>query len=92
MKPDHGLHHGIHHSQQMSETTDFIQLDIRRCRACWKCIKVCKEGVIGKIDILVHKHAVVRNPERCRGCLRCANVCENQTITELERPANTSKR
>ncbi len=88
----HGPFHGTHQGQRTAEATDFIQLDAHHCRACWKCIEACREGVIGKISFLVHKHAVISNPEKCRGCLRCTKVCENQAITALTRPANTSKR
>jgi Fe-S-cluster-containing hydrogenase component 2 len=33
--------------------------------------------VIGKINIIIHKHAVMRgkNKDQCIGCLKCVQVC-----------------
>ncbi len=56
--------------------TKFIELNTQKCQACWKCLSNCKNNVIGKIDILVHKHALIKNPDDCTGCLRCVRICE----------------
>jgi uncharacterized Fe-S center protein len=69
------------HSKQSK--TMFIQLDKRKCEACWKCIESCKKNVLGKIDIWFHKHSKIRNAENCVGCGSCARVCEYGAIIDL---------
>ena len=64
-----------------SRQTGFVRLNTKQCKACWKCIPACHQGVIGRVDILVHKHAKFRHPERCRGCLVCTKTCENGAIS-----------
>lgn len=56
--------------------TKFVELDSAKCQACWKCVENCKNNAIGKIDIIIHKHALIKNPENCTGCLKCVKVCE----------------
>ncbi|WP_394802537.1 MULTISPECIES: 4Fe-4S dicluster domain-containing protein [Phocaeicola] len=60
--------------------TEYTQLDAHRCIGCIDCMKVCPEQVIGKIQLLWHKHAVIRNTDRCIGCLKCMKVCRHQAI------------
>jgi 2-oxoglutarate ferredoxin oxidoreductase subunit delta len=61
-------------------STMYIYLDSHRCRACWKCVESCPRGVIGKIDLLFHKHAGIRNAAKCKGCLKCVKACPQQAI------------
>jgi DNA-binding MarR family transcriptional regulator len=51
-----------------------------------KLFEVCRQEVIGKVNILVHKHAVFRKPGLCTGCRRCARTCENSAILILGGP------
>ena len=51
--------------------TSFIQFDSRKCKACWKCQDICPENVIGKIDLKMHKHALLIISDKCRGCMKC---------------------
>jgi NAD-dependent dihydropyrimidine dehydrogenase PreA subunit len=53
----------------------FVTLDRSRCEACWECIAVCPESVLGKIDVWFHHHAVISAGDRCLGCRRCIKVC-----------------
>ena len=60
----------------------YVALDRSRCAGCWECIAVCPESVIGKIEIVLHRHvivrarhAIVRSGDRCSGCRRCIKVC-----------------
>jgi Fe-S-cluster-containing hydrogenase component 2 len=53
----------------------FVTLHRSRCEACWECIAVCPESVLGKIDVWFHHHAVVSAGDRCLGCRRCIKVC-----------------
>jgi len=57
--------------------TPFVQLEKRKCKACWKCLEECPNQVISKVDLLWHKHALIVKPDNCTGCLRCINACEN---------------
>ena len=60
--------------------TDYIQLNTSKCTACFKCIEACSKNVIGKINIIIHKHAIIRNGEECLGCGKCVKVCETGAI------------
>ncbi len=64
----------------------YIRLDTSRCKACWKCVQVCPQGVFGKVDILFHRHALIKRMENCKGCLLCLNSCPNQAILAVEEP------
>ena len=41
-------------------------------------------GVIGKVNIPIHKHAKFRHPELCRGRQTCIKTCENGAISTLQ--------
>jgi Fe-S-cluster-containing hydrogenase component 2 len=60
----------------------FVTLDRSRCTACWECIPVCPESVLGKIDVWLHRHAVVRAGDRCLGCRRCIKVCAAGALSD----------
>jgi len=65
------------------QETSYIQLNTSECTACFKCIEACPKNVIGKINILIHKHAVIRNGEECTGCGRCVKVCDAGAISSI---------
>ena len=65
--------------------TPFIQLDTRKCKACWKCLGECPNRVISKVDLPWHKHALIFEPDRCMGCLKCINVCEYDVYSEIDK-------
>ncbi len=56
--------------------TAFVQLNTRKCNACWKCINKCPSKAIGKIDLPWHKHALILKADKCIGCMKCINICE----------------
>jgi uncharacterized Fe-S center protein len=56
--------------------TAYIQLDTRKCKACWKCINTCPNKVISKIDFFGHRHVRINEPYKCSGCLKCVKICE----------------
>ena len=60
--------------------TKYIQLNTKKCEACWKCVESCKQNVFSRIDFLWHRHAKIKNPDNCTGCLNCAKVCEFNAI------------
>ena len=66
------------------DATPFVTLDRSRCEACWECIDVCPESVLGKIDVWFHRHAVVRDGDRCRGCRRCIKVCAAGALSDRD--------
>ena len=63
--------------------TEHIALDPHRCEACWACVEACPKGVLGKVNILFHKHAVVRGADECIGCGKCVKVCKSDAITKI---------
>ena len=56
--------------------TCFITLDTARCEACWECVGVCPNRVLGKVSLLFHSHARIVDADACTGCLKCVRVCE----------------
>ncbi|HVN49378.1 MAG TPA: 4Fe-4S dicluster domain-containing protein [Bacteroidota bacterium] len=55
--------------------TPFVQLDTKKCKACWTCIENCSQQIINKVDLPWHKHALIVEPDACIGCLNCVNIC-----------------
>ena len=63
--------------------TPFLLLNTRKCIACWKCIAVCPNNVINKVNFPWHKHALIENGRKCTGCLKCLAVCESNALYKL---------
>lgn len=61
--------------------TPFVQLDTKKCKACWKCIDNCSNQVINKLNLPWHKHALIVKPDACTGCLSCINTCERDAYS-----------
>lgn len=61
-------------------STGYIAVDPGLCEACGDCIEVCRNGVLGMVGFLLHKHVKVNHPEECRGCGKCATTCLNGAI------------
>ena len=61
--------------------TPFISIDTGNCVACWKCIEICSQNVISKINLPWHKHSKISKKDNCIGCLKCVNVCEYNALT-----------
>ena len=68
-------------SNNNSTRTTFIQLDTKKCKACWEWLTECKNNVIGRINLPWHKHSKFVNSKDCTGCLKCINVCESGALT-----------
>ncbi len=68
--------------------TEYIRLDTHLCKACWKCVEICPNGVFGKVKLLVHKHSRIDYAEKCKGCKKCVNACEQKAITYLHISSN----
>jgi uncharacterized Fe-S center protein len=65
--------------------TRYILLNTSRCKACWECVDVCPQHVLGKIDFHFHRHARIDRSKKCKGCLRCIKACSNQAIMTREK-------
>ena len=65
--------------------TPFVQLDTRKCKACWKCLYDCSGNVIGKVDLPWHKHALIIEPNRCTGCLKCLKACQYGAYSKVDK-------
>ena len=63
--------------------TAYVQLDTRKCKACWKCINTCPNKVISKIDFLGHRHARISQSDKCSGCLKCVKTCESGAYNSI---------
>jgi NAD-dependent dihydropyrimidine dehydrogenase PreA subunit len=62
----------------------FVMLDRSRCEACWECIAICPQTVLGKIEVFGHRHAVINAGDRCAGCQRCVKVCTTGALVSRE--------
>jgi 2-oxoglutarate ferredoxin oxidoreductase subunit delta len=65
--------------------TSFVQLNSRKCKACWLCIDHCARKVIGKVDLPWHKHAIFINANECSGCLKCVISCPQGAFSKIEK-------
>jgi 2-oxoglutarate ferredoxin oxidoreductase subunit delta len=63
--------------------TKYIQLDTRKCEACWKCMDACPNNVIERVNLPWHKHALLINRDQCTGCVKCVKACEYDAITKI---------
>jgi len=64
--------------------TKHIWINTELCKACWECIPVCPNNVIGEINFSFHKHAHIDNGGNCKGCMACTKVCPNKAIRPLK--------
>jgi len=72
--------------------TDYVQANIRNCKACWKCINACPKQVIGKISFLWHKHIVIQSSENCTGCKKCIKICPHGVLVETKKKFNFTRK
>jgi 2-oxoglutarate ferredoxin oxidoreductase subunit delta len=77
-----------HNHLRKKQVTEFIEINSRSCEACWKCISVCPNEVIGKIDVFFHKHSRISKPDKCNGCMKCVKVCEYKAIRPVDKTLN----
>ena len=75
----------VRQKSRSSMSTYYITIDTKFCEACWKCIDVCKNEVLGNIDIFFHKHVKIKQPDKCTGCAKCIKICEHGAIANLKR-------
>ncbi|WP_347491614.1 ferredoxin family protein [Desulfoscipio sp. XC116] len=65
-------------------STDYIAINTRLCKACWKCVSICPGKVLGKVGFFFHKHVRIVNSENCTGCGACAKTCPEGAIMLLK--------
>jgi uncharacterized Fe-S center protein len=77
-----------------STRTTFIQLDTKKCIACWECLTECKNNVIGRINLPWHKHSKFVYSKDCTGCLKCMNICKSGAFMRVtaKKPDNNSNK
>jgi ferredoxin len=68
----------------------YVSLDRSLCSACFECVAVCPKGVIGKIDVPLHRHAVMQAGDLCAGCGRCVEVCTAGALSIVYRATKLS--
>ena len=55
--------------------TKYVAMNPSHCVACWECVEQCPKKVIGKIEVLWHKHAAFQDADACIGCKKCIKTC-----------------
>jgi 2-oxoglutarate ferredoxin oxidoreductase subunit delta len=63
--------------------TGYVWANPRLCKACWKCVGICPEQVIGKVGFLWHKHIIFRDSDSCTGCKRCVKACPYGVFSDI---------
>ncbi len=71
--------------------TKYIELDRHKCQACWKCVEVCPNHVMGKVNVLMHRHARIDHAELCKGCKKCVQSCPNEAIRFIYIPPSRER-
>ncbi len=66
-------------------STKFIFLNTKQCEACWKCLEVCTNKVLGRINLPWHKHIRIVNGCACTGCMKCVKFCKTGAISKFDK-------
>ncbi len=66
--------------------TRFIAVDTHQCEACWNCVRACPQKVLGKVEVLWHRHVRIDHANACTGCGKCVRACEHGAITAIAKP------
>lgn len=83
--------HRSHRRGSRRNTTAYIAINTKLCKACWKCVDACPKGVMGKMDFFFHRHARIVNPGDCIGCRACEKACPEGAIVALKRTEDPFK-
>lgn len=75
----------VKQNNMMTRQTKYICFDSHPCKACWKCIENCPNGVIGQVVFLWHKHATIDFTDGCTGCAKCVKVCPVGAFTFISK-------
>ena len=77
----------LHNLFMRRTTTAFIHLDVHQCQACWECIAMCPQQVMGKSPL--KKHVRIIAADQCTGCKKCVRACTYNAIRYTYRPMKT---
>jgi len=70
----------LHNPFLRHTVTKYIQVRTGYCDACWSCLDVCPNQVLGKLEIGPHRHIRVDRQENCKGCKKCVKACPRGAI------------
>ena len=76
----------LHSPFQRHKMTKYILVNTHLCEACWNCLDVCPNQVLGKLEFGGHRHIRINASENCKGCKMCVQACPNHAI-EYVNPA-----
>jgi ferredoxin len=80
----------MHAEHSRGRETKYIRLEPRLCQACWKCLEACSLQVLGKIDLVWHRHVRIRDASACNGCKKCVRTCDSGALTYIYVPHSHS--
>ena len=63
-----------------SHMTRYILVRTGLCEACWDCLAVCPNQVLGKLEFGPHRHIRISAGENCKGCKKCVQACPQHAI------------
>ena len=70
----------LHNPFQRHKMTKYILVNTRLCEACWDCLDVCPNQVLGKLEMGLHRHVRINASENCKGCKKCVQACPRHAI------------
>jgi len=76
----------LHNPFRRHTMTKFIQVNTRLCEACWGCLEVCPNHVLGKLEFGPHRHIRIKASENCKGCKKCVDSCLYHAIEYFYQP------
>lgn len=65
--------------------TAFVLLDTKKCEACWRCLDVCPNNALGRINLPWHKHIRFVNISACIGCMECVMSCRTGALSRSDK-------
>ncbi|MBN1287327.1 MAG: ferredoxin family protein [Anaerolineae bacterium] len=75
----------IHFPLLRHAKTPYIRINTSLCEACWTCVDTCPNHVLGKVEVLSHRHVRVDRADQCEGCGKCVKVCPNGAILRVDK-------
>jgi len=70
----------FHRPFRHPRTTKYISIHTGLCEACWNCLEVCPNQVLGKLEFGPHRHIRIHASENCKGCKKCVEACPHHAI------------